>query len=281
MPEIVETASGPEVSSPSETFGDTTQEADAQTSEQNGDNSQTPEDKKPQSFQQKRDSKNEQKRESRYERTKRQRAEFQKREAALKQREEQFAQAERAKNAPKKPDYTVAELKQYRQSWESEGRFDLVEAADKELKRLEGLEQQEKGQASFVQEWTTAERELGEADPEFGVGKGTRLDKKLGEIMSGPDGNIYRQHPRGIVAAYHRAKMEILEGDHKAALGKIQQLETELKRLTGLTSIGGGAPGRIGSGNRVENLSDFSKLSSADMLRHLKSQSNRGGMPWL
>jgi hypothetical protein len=281
MPEIVETASGPEVNSPSETFGDGVQ-TDAQTPEQNGDqaNGQTQDDKKPQSFQQKRDSKNEQKRESRYERTKRQRAEFQKRESALKQREEQLARAEREKNAPKKPDYTPAELKQYRQAWENEGRFDLVEAADKELKRLEAIEQQEKGQVSFVNEWHQAERELGEADPEFGVGKGTRLDKKLGEIMGGPDGNIYRQHPRGIVAAYHRAKMEILEGDHKAALGKIQQLETELKRLTGLTSIGGGAPGRI-SGGRIESLSDFSKLSSADMLKHLKSQSNRGGMPWL
>ena len=283
MPEIVETASGPEVSSPSETFGDQAQEADAQTPETNGaqTNGQTHDDKKPQSFQQKRDSKNEQKRESRYERTKRQRAEFQKREAALKQREEQIAQAEREKNAPKKESYTAAELKQYRQAWENEGRFDLVEAADKELKRLEAIERQEKGQVSFVNEWHQAERELGESDPEFGVGKGTRLDKKLGEIMAGPDGNIYRQHPRGIVAAYHRAKMEILEGDHKAALGKIQQLETELKRLTGLTSIGGGAPGRIGSGGRIESLSDFSKLSSADMLKHLKSQSNRGGMPWL
>jgi hypothetical protein len=235
------------------------------------------EDQKPQSFQQKQ----EQKRESRYERTKRQRAAFQKREAELKQREERIAQAERAKQAPQKPDYTVAELRQYRQSWENEGRFDLVEQADKEIKRLEALEQQENGQRSFVNEWQTAERELGEADPEFGFGKGTRLDKKLSEIMSGADGNIYRQHPRGIVAAYHRAKMELLEGDHKVALGKIQQLENELKRLTGLTSIGGGAPGRVGSGGRVESINDFAKLSSADMFKHLKSQSGKGGMPWL
>jgi hypothetical protein len=292
MPEIVQSVSGP--SSPSETFGESQTDASPHSNgdgpivetasgpevgvpHQSGDGS---DDKRPQSFQQKRDSKNEQKRESRYERTKRQRAEFQKRESALKQREEQIAQAERAAKAPKKPEYTAADLKQYRQAWENEGRFDLVEAADKELKRLEAIEQQEKGQVSFVNEWHQAERELGEADPEFGVGKGTRLDKKLGEIMSGPDGNIYRQHPRGIVAAYHRAKMEILEGDHKTALGKIQQLETELKRLTGLTSIGGGAPGRI-SGGRIESLSDFSKLSSADMLKHLRSQSNKGGMPWL
>jgi hypothetical protein len=279
MPEIVETASGPEASPLNETFVDASSETDAQMPEQHGvqTNGQSQDDKKPQSFEQKR----EHKRLSQFQRVKNQKAEYQKREAALKEREERIAQAERAKNAPKKPDYTAAELKQYRQAWENEGRFDLAEAADKELKRLEALEQQEHGQVAFVNEWHQAERELGEADPEFGVGKGTRLDKKLSEIMSSTDGNIYRQHPRGIVAAYHRAKMEILEGDHKAALGKIQQLETELKRLTGLTSIGGGAPGRIGSGNRVESLSDFSKLSSADMLKHLKSQSNKGGMPWL
>ena len=282
MPEIVETASSPEASPSNETFVDASSETDAQTSEQNGVKASDQDGKKPQSFEQKR----EHKRLSQFQRVKNQKAEYQKREAALKQREEQIAQAERAAKAPKKPDYTIEELKQYRQAWAEEAQWDpskadLIKAADKELKRLEAIEQQEKGQVSFVQEWTTAERELGEADPEFGAGKGTRLDKKLGEIMAGPDGTIYRQHPRGIVAAYHRAKMEILEGDHKAALGKIQQLETELKRLTGLTSIGGGAPGRIGSGGRIESLSDFSKLSSADMLRHLKSQSNRGGMPWL
>ena len=275
MSDDIQTVSSPEA--PSESFGDTPSTESAETTpeqsgiEPNGD--QVKDDKKPQSFQQKR--------ESRYERTKRQRAEFQRREAALKQREERLAQVEREKNAPKKPDYTAADLKKYRQSWENEGRFDLVEKADEEIKRLEALEQQERGQASFVQEWQTAERELAEADKEFGAGKGTPLDKKLSEIMQGPDGNVYRQHPRGIVAAYHRAKMELLQADHQTAQGKIQQLENELKRLTGLTSIGGGAPGRIGSGNRVESLNDFARLSSADMLKHLKSQSNKGDMPWL
>jgi DNA repair exonuclease SbcCD ATPase subunit len=254
------------------------------TEELGGDSAQTPEvetngrangDQKPESFQQK------QKRESQFQRARRQKAEHQKRESELKAREERLAQVEREKNAPKKPDYTAADLKKYRQSWENEGRFDLVEKADEEIKRLEALEQQERGQTSFVQEWQTAERELAEADKEFGAGKGTRLDKKLSEIMQGPDGNVYRQHPRGIVAAYHRAKMELLQADHQTAQGKIQQLENELKRLTGLTSIGGGAPGRIGTGGRVESLNDFARLSSADMLKHLKSQSNKGDMPWL
>ena len=279
MPDI-ETASpaeretsAPEPSSP-ELSGDETSSSPEATinGETNGEN------QKPQSFQQKRDG---QKRESQFQRVKRQKAEYQRRESELRQREERIAQAEREKNAPKKPDYTAAELKKYRQSWENEGRFDLAEKADEEIKRLEALEQQERGQTLFVQEWQTAERELAEADKEFGAGKGTRLDKKLSEIMQGPDGNVYRQHPRGIVAAYHRAKMEILQADHQTAQGKIQQLENELKRLTGLTSIGGGAPGRIGTGGRVESLNDFARLSSADMLKHLKSQSNKGDMPWL
>ena len=275
MSEDIQTVSSPEAPSDS-SFGDTPQtESTETTPEQNGaePNGEDQKDQKPQSHQQKK--------ESRYERTKRQRAAFQQREAALKQREERIAQAERAKQAPQKTDYTAADLKKYRQSWENEGRFDLVEKADEEIKRLEALEQQERGQASFVQEWQTAERELAEADKEFGAGKGTRLDKKLSEIMQGPDGNVYRQHPRGIVAAYHRAKMELLQADHQTAQGKIQQLEHELKRLTGLTSIGGGAPGRIGTGGRVESLNDFARLSSADMLKHLKSQSNKGDMPWL
>ena len=265
-------SSAPEPSSP-ELSGDET----SSSPEANGE-SQTSENQKPQSFQQKRDG---QKRESQFQRVKRQKAEYQRRESELRQREERIAQAEREKNAPKKPDYTAADLKKYRQSWENEGRIDLVEKADEEIKRLEALEQQERGQTTFVQEWQTAERELGQADPEFGAGKGTRLDKKLSEIMHGPDGNVYRQHPRGIVAAYHRAKMELLQADHQTAQGKIQQLENELKRLTGLTSIGGGAPGRVGNGQRVESLNDFERLSSADMRKHLRASVDKNAMPWL
>ena len=262
----------PEPSSPNE-FG---QDQSATAPEAANGQTNGQEDQKPQSHQQKR--------ESRYERTKRQRAAFAQREAELKQREERIAQAERAKQAPKKPDYSLADLKQYRQDWAKDAEWDpekadLVKQADQEIKRLEGLEKQEQGQQAFVTEWQTAEAELAQADSEF-MRQGTRLDSKLREIMGGPDGNVYRGHPRGIVAAYHRAKMEILEGDHKGALAKIQQLESELKRLTGLTSIGGGAPGRVGA-NRIESLGDFSKLSSADMLKHLRSQSGKGNMPWL
>jgi len=272
MPDIETASPAPgqvaDVSAPSsQEFGG--EDAHSTAPEAGGNGQTNGEAQKPQSHQQKR--------ESRYERTKRQRAELQKRESALKEREERIAHLERAKQAPRKPEYTLDDLKQFRPMWEQEGRFDVVEKADQEIARLEKLEQQEKGQQSFQEEWQQVERELGEADPEFGFGKGTRLDKKLGEIMQSPDGNIYRQHPRGIVAAYHRAKMEILEGDHKVALEKIQQLETELKRVTGLSSIGGGVPGRVGSGNRVESLSDFKKLSSADMRKYLLS--SKSGRP--
>jgi hypothetical protein len=214
-----------------------------------------------------------------YERVKRQKAALQQREADLKSREEKIALAEHEKSKSEKPKYTVAELKEYREAWLNEGNIELVEKADKEIARLEALEKQEHQGEAFTQEWHQAESELFEADQEF-MRPGTRLDTKLREIMGGPDGKIYRGHPRGIVAAYHRAKMEILESDHKTAQAELQQLRTENKRLNGLTSINSGALGRIGGGNRVESLSDFAKLSSADMLKHLKS-SRSGSMPWL
>jgi hypothetical protein len=282
MPEIVSSASGPGVAVPSESSSSefegssessTSSESQharpvpaSQRGDSPGDTSQPGQQKT-----------NEPKRESRYERTKRQRAEFQKREMALKQREAQLAQIERERNQPKKPNYTLEELRQYRNEWESEGRTELVEKADAEIKRLEGLEQQQTQSQAFQNEWHQAEAELAQADPEFGANKGTRLDKKLRELMDGPDGNIYRQHPRGIVAAYHRARMEILESDHAVAQKRISELETELKRLTGLTSIGGGSPGRVSNGNQT----DFSKLSTADMRKRLRSTADKSGTsPW-
>jgi|SRR6267378_1142376 len=223
---------------------------------------------------------------SRYERTKRQRAELAKREAALTQRESQFAQRERAAAEAAKPkrDYTLGDLRKYRAQWEQEGNFELVEKADKEIAAMEAEAQAERqsrtvempplGSQEHKAQWETAERELSQADPEF-MRDGTRLDKRLREIMGSEDGNIYRQHPRGIIAAYHRAKMELLEGDFKGLQTENSKLKTELQRYTGLTSISGGAPARIGSGER-----EFSKLSLADMRKHLRSGAKRDGVPW-
>jgi hypothetical protein len=270
MPETTSAPAPGEVSdasSPSEPQAQSLDSGSSQPAQNGASQSEATEDKKPKAL-------------SRYERTKRQRAALAQRESALKAREEQIAQAERARTAPKKPDYTIAELRQYRKNWEDEGNFDLVEKADKESARLEQLEQQEQSQRGFTNEWQSAEAQLYQADPEF-MRSGTRLDSKLRAIMASEDGNVYRQHPRGIVAAYHRARMELLEGDFNHVQGENQQLKAELKRLTGLTSIGGGAPGRIGGSNRIESLSDFSKLSSADMRKHLRSGSSKDSMPWL
>jgi hypothetical protein len=228
---------------------------------------------------------------SRYERTKRQRAELARREAVIAQRESQFAEAQRAAAEAAKPkrDYTLADLRKYRGQWEQEGNFELVEKADKEIAAMEAEAQAERqsrtvelppvGTPEHQAQWEAAERELAQVDPEF-MRDGTRLDKRLREIMGSEDGNIYRQHPRGIIAAYHRAKMELLEGDFKGLQTENSKLKTELQRYTGLTSISGGAPARIVSGNRVESLDDFRKLSLADMHKELKRGAKRDGVPW-
>jgi hypothetical protein len=197
------------------------------------------------------------------------------------------AQFEEARK-PKR-DYTLADLRKYRGQWEQEGNFELVEKADKEIAAMEAEAQAERqsrtlelppmGSPEHQAQWESAERELAQVDPEF-MRNGTRLDKRLREIMGSEDGNIYRQHPRGIVAAYHRAKMELLEGDYKVLQTENSKLKNELQRYTGLTSIGGGAPARIGSSSRVESIEDFAKLSVADMRKHLKRGVQRDGVPW-
>ena len=91
-------------------------------------------------------------------------------------------------------------------------------------------------------------------------------------MMSGPDGDVYRQHPRGIVAAYHRAKLVLTESDLAAERNKNQKLEKELQRLNGLLGIGGGGSGRSGRGFETR---DFAKLSTKEMRQHLLSTIGR------
>ena len=227
---------------------------------------------------------------SRYERTKKERAAFKAEREVFTREREEFAKERAEFQEAQKPkrDYSLAELKKYRQAWEEEGKFDLVEKADAAIREMEEEEKASKsivelphaGTPEHEQQWHQAEAELYQADQEF-MRSGTRLDTRLREIMGSADGEIYRQHPRGIIAAYHRAKMELLEGDFKELQTKFQKVEEENKRLNGLTSVGGGAPGRIGGGNRVESLGDFSKLSSADMRKHLKAGARgSSGTPW-
>jgi hypothetical protein len=220
---------------------------------------------------------------SRYERTKRERAAFKAERDAF-QRERQAFMQEREQAQKPKRDYTLKDLTDARTAWENEGRFDLVEAADKEIKAIKAEEQARAaasvrteqvpvmGTPEHRAEWESAERELAQADPEF-MRDGTALDRALREIMAGPDGNIYRQHPRGIVAAYHRAKMDLLTAENS-------KLKDELKRYRGLTSIGGGAPSRVGTGGRVESVGDFARLSLKDQRKHLLSGADKNGVPW-
>jgi hypothetical protein len=78
---------------------------------------------------------------------------------------------------------------------------------------------------------------------------------------------------RGIYATYDRPSGTLSEEN--------QQLKSELQRQTGLTSIGGGAPGRVGSGSRaVNSLNDFQKTLQSDMRKHL-TKGAKSGMPML
>ena len=223
--------------------------------------------------------------ESRYERTKRERAEFRRQKEQFDAERRAFhaerAQAQQSQQAPKR-DYTLADLQKYRAQWEAEGNFDLVEKADKEIAVLQAEEEAARkartvelppmGSPEHRQAWQAAEAELYQADPEF-MREGTPLDKALRAIMASEDGNIYRQHPRGIVAAYHRAKMELLSA-------QVQRLQEENKRLNGLTSLGNGAPAKVGGDGGVSSLGDFARLSTKDMRKHLLKGVNRGATPW-
>jgi hypothetical protein len=221
---------------------------------------------------------------SRYERTKRQRKALEERESQLARREQALAQYEQAQAEARRkaaePPYTVEELRKYRGAWEREGNIDLVEKADAEIQRLEALERESKevyelpkaGTPAFVDHWHAAEKELYQYDPEF-QREGTRLDKVLREMMSGPDGDIYRQHPRGIIAAYHKARLDITQADLESARGEVQKLKSEIARLNGLTSVSGsGAAGRAVS---ELNGKDFSAMSTKEMRAHLKRNATR------
>jgi hypothetical protein len=226
------------------------------------------------------------KKESRYERTKRQRKAFEAEREKFEAERKQFAEQQRAlaeaQRKASEPPYTLKELKGYRKQWEKDGNFDLVEKADAEIQRLEELEASQKqvleiptaGTPEFTKQWESAEQELFNVDPEF-QREGTRLDKVLRAMMSGPDGQLYRQHPRGIVAAYHRARLAIAESDLGTARGEIAKLKNEVTRLNGLLGIGGGASGGRSIGEFRGK--DFAALSTKEMREHLKRSATGNG----
>jgi hypothetical protein len=229
------------------------------------------------------------KKESRYERTKRQRKAFEAQRAEFEAERKAFADNRRAfeeeKRKASEPPYTVKELREYRKKWNNPASKDydpdLVEKADAEIQRLESLEAESKqvleipksGTKEFVQQWEAAEKELYSIDPEF-QREGTRLDKVLRAIMTGPDGNIYRQHPRGIVAAYNAARLGITQSDLGLARTEVNKLKAEVNRLNGLLGIGGGAS----AGRSIGEFrgKDFSSMSTKEMREHLKSHAMRG-----
>jgi hypothetical protein len=230
-----------------------------------------------------------QKQESRYERTKREKKEFHAQREAFRAQQAQFARERAEFEESKKPkrEYSLADLKKYRQAWMQEaeqgidGKAELVQKADAEIAAMEAEERASKmvvelpkrGTKEHRQQWESAEAELRQVDPEF-MKAGTRVDKKLREIFNGPHAQAYSDHPQGIYAAYDRAKREILEEDNHGLRTENAQLKKELQRFGGLTSISGGVPGRVGDGG-ITSTADFARLSSADMYKYLRDKAKR------
>jgi hypothetical protein len=217
-------------------------------------------------------------------------------ETQLRAREAALAQREAAmKPQPKKRDYTLADLRKYHKQWADVGHRaydpELAEKAEAEIAAMEAEREAQLGTGSpdfrvplpaagspeHTAQWHQAEQELVQADPEF-MRNGTKLDARLREIMGSSDGDIYRQHPRGIVAAYHKAKMDLLQADNGELTAKVQDLEKELKRYHGLTGVGSGVSRRPGvDGIKVESPADFAKLSTVQMKKYLLTNAGRGG----
>jgi hypothetical protein len=228
------------------------------------------------------------KKESRYDRTKREKAEWRAQIEAFQREREAFFKEKADFEESKKPkrNYSLADLKRYREEWAQEGKDDLVAQADQAIAQMENEERQKQADSRTVMElpkygteehkkiWESSEADIRSRDPEFGV-KGSRIDTKLREIFDGPNAQMYRDHPYGIYAAYAEAEREILKEDNT-------KLKAELQRVTGLTSIGGGVPGRIADDGNLST-KEFAKLSSAEMRKRLIAGRNRpdNSLPWL
>jgi len=231
--------------------------------------------------------------ESRYERTKREKAEFKAQQEQFKREREMFARERAQFEEAKKPkrNYTLAQLKQYREEWAKEaelgyeGREELVAKADQTIAEMEAEEKASKktmelpvfGTPEHKRIWEESEAQIRAEDPEFGV-QGTRVDSELRKIFSGPNAKLYLDHPYGIYAAYAEAQKEILKADNGVLKKENESLKAELQRVTGLTSIGGGIPGRMTNG---QDKRDFASLSTAEMRKRLLSTKPDPRLPWL
>lgn len=230
------------------------------------------------------DEKQKPKAKSRYARAREWRLALEARERTIAEKEKQWQEREAKAKNPER-NYTLEELRHWREQWNSEvqqmdswdpqrsEREQLVKKADVEIAKMQAEAQQSNQAASFQQQWRQAEATLSQTDPDF-MKEGTALDKKIREILSGPDGEHYRRYPLGIVAVYDRAKKELLEEEMNGLRTKFQKTEEENKRLAGLTSIGGGVPGQFGNGSGAG--SDFSRLSTKQMKERLLADARRG-----
>jgi hypothetical protein len=232
----------------------------------------------------------EQKQESRYERTKRERKEFLAQKAQFDAERQQFAQEraqleqQRIEASKPKRDYSLAQLKKFRNEWADEGKDELVARADQEIKAMEEEERAGRqtldlpraGTPEHAQQWRAMEQQLKGEDPDF-LKAGTRLDQEIRKLFAGPNADAYRSHPQGIYAAYSEAKKIVLTEENKSLRSELQKVREELKRATGLTSIGAGVPGRVGTDGQKE----FKNLTSTEMRKRLLADKRPGMSNWL
>jgi hypothetical protein len=179
--------------------------------------------------------------------------------------------------------YSVEEIERYASDWEAEAeRLERVGAYDEADRKRElagqaraaigagtlGTEAvptqpQQQGQTpGFSDEeirtgWAAAEAELRAIDPDFGK-DGSPLDLRLKELLAAEP--VYKQHPRGIVAAYHYVSLELEKEARQAAEDRIVELQDQLNKLRSSLSVDGGSPNAglanaRGSGRRAEEMS--------------------------
>src|SRR4029077_8408472 len=104
--------------------------------------------------------------------------------------------------------------------------------ADRQAASKQTMEFPRYGTKEHAARWEANERVIQQENPDF-MKPDTPLDAMVRRIMQSPYGKAARDHPDGIWAVYSEAQKELLKEDNQSLRGKVQQLENELKRLTG------------------------------------------------
>ena len=233
--ESTDSSSSAASSSPSESFGsESSVESQGSPDASQGNGQQAGSDNVPQG------TNGERKGESRYERTKRERKEFQAQRAQFEAERQQFAQeraiAEQQRLEASKPkrDYSLAQLKKFRNEWADEGKDELVARADQEIKAMEEeeragrqtLELPRMGTPEHANQWHAMEAQLKADDPDF-LKAGSRLDQEIRKLFAGPNADAYKSHPQGIYAAYSEAKKVVLTEENKSLRSELQKVRED------------------------------------------------------